>query len=213
ARLAFKPDASFFRKIAIGAVGTRAVSADLARYGHHIVELERGATDTKLWKDVKRKRVRIPGLVCLRGGQRIESRAKTKAELARWHSLAEEARAWDFGVVDPDWVAFPVCEPADEAPWSVGRLRAGESYWHEREWIRWRTGGQINYFTVAAFRAVPYTRSSTKGVTEGSETTVAWAATFATRPGTVDSLAGRKLLIRPATGGRPSPRAHPPRPD
>src|SRR2546421_39016 len=104
ARLAFKPDASFFRKIAIGAIGTRAVSADLAHHGHHVVELERGATDTKLWKDVKRKRVRIPDLVCSRCGRRIESRAKTKTELAMSHSLADEARAWDFGMVDSDWV-------------------------------------------------------------------------------------------------------------
>jgi hypothetical protein len=49
ARLAFKPDSSFFRKIAIGAVGTRAVSDDLASSGHHVVELERGSTDTKHW--------------------------------------------------------------------------------------------------------------------------------------------------------------------
>jgi hypothetical protein len=66
ARLAFKPDASFFRKIAIGAVGTRAVAEDLAGHGHQIDELERDSTDTKLWKDVKRKRVRIPDLVCRR---------------------------------------------------------------------------------------------------------------------------------------------------
>ena len=63
-RLSFKPDASFFRKIAIGAVGARAVAKDLSRHGHKMVELERGSTDTKLWKDVKRKRVRIPDLVC-----------------------------------------------------------------------------------------------------------------------------------------------------
>lgn len=209
ARLSFKPDSSFFRKIAIGAIGTRAVSADLGRHGHHVVELERGATDTKLWKDVKRKRVRIPDLVCLRCGQRIESRAKTKAELAMSHST-DAARVWDFGMVDPDWVAFPVCEAADEDSWSVGRLRTGVSYWHEREWVRWQLGGRINYFTVAAFRAVPYTKSSTKGVTEGSETTVSWAATFAKLPGVVDSIAGRNLRIRPASGARPYSRKIPP---
>jgi HEAT repeat protein len=208
ARLAFKPDASFFRKIAIGAIGTRAIAADLDRHGHHVVELERGATDTKLWKDVKRKRVRIPDLVCTRCGRRIESRAKTKAELAMSHSLVE-ARAWDFGMVDSDWVAFPVCESADEDSWSVGRLRAGGSYWHEREWVRWRIGGRINYFTVTAFRAVPYAKSSTKGVTEGSETTIAWAATFATRSGVISSITGRNLLIQPAAGGRRSSRKIP----
>ena len=81
ARLALKPDSSFFRKIAIGAIGTRAVVDDLAAHGHQVDELERGSTDTKLWKDVKRKRVRIPDLVCRCCGLRIESRAKTKAEL------------------------------------------------------------------------------------------------------------------------------------
>ena len=82
-RLALKPDSSFFRKIALGAVGSRRVAQDLDRLGHRIRELERGAMDTKLWKDVKRKRVRIPDLVCERCGLRVESRAKTKPELLR----------------------------------------------------------------------------------------------------------------------------------
>ena len=77
AHFAFKPDSSFFRKIAVGAVGARAVCTDLGTRGHRMVELERGSTDTKLWKDVKRKRVRIPDLVCVRCGLRVESRAKT----------------------------------------------------------------------------------------------------------------------------------------
>jgi hypothetical protein len=108
-RLALKPDSSFFRKIAIGAVGTRAVTADLTQYSHNTAELERGSLDTKLWKDVKRKRVRIPDLVCSSCGLRVESRAKTKAELTMSHNPNEDARAWDFGMVDGDYIAFPVC--------------------------------------------------------------------------------------------------------
>ena len=91
-RLSFKPDASFFRKISIGAVGARDVAKDLSCQGHEMAELERGSTDTKLWKDVKRKRVRIPDLVCSRCGLRIESRAKTKADLSMSHSPMDEAR-------------------------------------------------------------------------------------------------------------------------
>ena len=60
ARLAFKPDSSFFEKIVRGAIGTRAVCDDLGHHGHQMVELERGSLDTKLWKDVKRKRVQNP---------------------------------------------------------------------------------------------------------------------------------------------------------
>lgn len=202
ARLAFKPDSSFFRKIAIGAVGSRAVAADLERRGHQIAELERGSTDTKLWKEVKRKRVRIPDLVCLRCGFRIESRAKTKPDLAMSHSLTDESRAWDFGMVDDDWIAFPICVASEEAYWSSGRLTVRASYWHERSWVRWRPTGRINYFTVSAFRAVAPARRATKGVTEGSETTVAWDAIFATAAAVVDSASPGDITVRREPDGR-----------
>jgi hypothetical protein len=200
-RLAFKPDASFFRKIAIGAVGTRAVCSDLALKGHELVELERGSLDTKLWKDVKRKRVRIPDLVCKRCGFRVESRAKTKAELSMSHSFTDAARSWDFGMVETDCVAFPVCEATDELFWSTGRLGPTSSYWRERNWVRWRIVGHINYFSVSAFRAVSHGTHTTKGVTEGSETSIAWPATFSTRTGTVEKVDGRRVLVRRAADG------------
>jgi hypothetical protein len=197
-RLAFKPDASFFRKIVVGAVGARAVIADLSRLGHRFVELERGSTDTKLWKDVKRKRVRIPDLLCTNCGQRIECRAKTKLELAMSHSATDAERAWDFGMVDGDWIAFPVCEATEEAYWSSGALDEGISYWREKNWVRWRTAGTINYFTVAAFRSRLHANSRRKGVEEGSENVIAWDATFSTREGIVDAvnLHAGKVTIR-----------------
>ena len=125
------------------------------------------------------------------------------------HSPTDEARAWDFGMVDTDWVAFPVCEPMREESWTASHLGVRDSYWHERNWIRWRTGGHINYFTVAAFRAVPSSKSTTKGVTEGSETAIAWPATFAMRPGIIESINGRRLTIRPLDGGRRTSRSIP----
>ena len=147
-RLALKPDSSFFRKIAVGAVGTRAVCRDLARHGHDMVELESGALDTKLWKEVKRKRVRIPDLLCLRCGMRVESRAKTKPDISMSHSPNEAARAWDYGMVDTDWIACPVCGVTDERYWSTGKLDENRSYWHERNWVHWKQVGAINYFLV-----------------------------------------------------------------
>jgi hypothetical protein len=196
ARLALKPDSSFFRKIVIGAVGARSVCSDLDAHGHRTLELERGSTDTKLWKDVKRKRVRIPDLVCVRCGQRIESRAKTDPTLSMSHSDADEARAWDFGLVDSDLIAFPVCVPVKEEYWSAGRLGGDASYWHERSWVRWRVAGKINYFRVATFRSTRYARSTTKGVTEGSETSVSWGAVFSSRTGTVEKIEKSRITIR-----------------
>jgi HEAT repeats len=196
ARIAFKPDASFFEKIVRGAIGTRAVCEDLNHHGHSMVELERGSLDTKLWKDVKRKRVRIPDLVCLKCGLRIESRAKAKAELTMSHSENDAERAWDFGMVDSDCVAFPVCESTRKLFWSQGKLRSSASYWHERNWTHWSLLGKINYFYVSAFRASPFQKKATKGVTEGSETIIEWPATFSTRTGHVEAINAQRVAIR-----------------
>jgi hypothetical protein len=202
-RLAFKPDSSFFRKIVIGAVGARAVIADLAGNGHRCVELERGSTDTKLWKDIKRKRVRIPDLVCLNCGARIECRAKTKLELAMSHSATDAERAWDFGMVDTDWIAFPVCQAVHDSTWSSGSLSDAVSYWREKSCVRWSAAGPISYFPVAAFRTRLHARSRVKGVEEGSENVIAWRAIFSTRAGVVEMIDPRQnlLTIRRTTDG------------
>lgn len=174
----------------------RAICGHLADYGHELTELERGSTDTKLWKDVKRKRVRMPDLVCKKCGVRIESRAKTKAELFMSHSTADAERAWDYGMVDSDWIAFPVCEAVKEEPWTAGSLSGDTSYWHERNWVRWKTLPWINYLPVRTFRQSSHARTSTKGVTEGSETSVSWDATFSTRQGVVKRVASNSVTIR-----------------
>jgi hypothetical protein len=161
-----------------------------------MVELERGSTDTKLWKEVKRKRVRIPDLVCVRCGQRAESRAKTNAELAMSHSATDEARAWDFGMIDSDLIGFPICQAVEEQYWSAGRLASRASYWHERNWVRWRLAGKINYFRVGAFRSTKFSKSSVKGVTEGSETSICWDAVFSSRTGVIEGCEGNRMTIR-----------------
>lgn len=201
-RLALKPDSSFFRKIALGAVGCRHVAYDLGLRGHKITELERGAMDTKLWKDVKRKRVRIPDLVCERCGLRVESRAKTKTELSMSHSPTDQERAWDFGMVDSDVIAFPVCKALDEAMRGAGKLKDSVSYWRERNWIRWKPEGDVNYVRVGRFRSFRPGASSTKGVTEGSETSVAWKARFSRRTGVVESVQGQRITITRTIDGR-----------
>src|SRR5262249_5005351 len=143
---------------------------------------------TKLWKDVKRKRVRIPDLVCVNCGIRVECRAKTTLGLAMSHSATDAERAWDFGMVDADFIAFPVCTAMDEADWSNGSLSESLSYWRQKSRVRWKTNGRINYFTTAAFRSRLHASSREKGVEEGSENLIAWEATFSTRTGVVESI-------------------------
>jgi hypothetical protein len=141
----------------------------------------------------------------------VESRAKTKSELSVSHSTTDANRAWDFGMVDGDWIAFPVCEAAGERYWSNGRLGPEASYWHERNWVRWQHKPWINYFHVQAFRSIPYARSVTKGVTEGSETSIAWDAVFSGRNGRVVGLEGHRLTIERAGDGHRHTRSIPDR--
>ena len=119
------------------------------------------------------------------------------------HSLSDHERAWDFGMVDADVIAFPVCKADEEEHWSIGRLKEPVSYWHERNWIRWQPQGKVNYVRVARFRAVPQDSATTKGVTEGSETSVAWKARFSRRNGVVEAVTGQRItIVRDGDGHR-----------
>ena len=200
-RLFFKPASSFFRKITLGAVGAAAVASDLSCRGHEVTELERGSTDTKIWKDVKRKRVRIPDLVCTKCGLRVESRAKSKPDFSMSHSPSEEARAWDFGMVNSDIVAFPVCKSVSEQNWTMGRLKNLRSHWTEQNWIDWKQFGAINYLRVENLRSVAASRSSTKGFTEGSETSISWDSTFSTRSGQVKAVIPNRVTVSRKSDG------------
>lgn len=94
----FKTDESFLEKLAIGAVGTKKVIENLMQQGHIPVELERGSTGYKIWKSIKIKRIRVPDILCVNSGIRIESRAKTNLVISMSHSSADETRGWDFGL-------------------------------------------------------------------------------------------------------------------
>jgi len=183
-RQAFKTDSSFFRMLAAGVVGARAVQQHLNSLGHAVVELERGALSTRIWRGVKRKRVRIPDLCCTKCGVRIESRAKTSTELSMSHSPGEAERAWDYGMLDSDWVAFPILS-AGESVWSAGRLQEQRSLWRERHLTTWQVEGWINLFTVESFRSIAPKQLKPKGVSEGAEVQVKWKACFASGSGRV----------------------------
>lgn len=191
-RNSFKTNSSFFRMLVIGAVGAQAVQQYLNSLGHSIIELERGSLATRIWRDVKRKRVRIPDLCCTRCGARIESRAKTNTDLSMSHSPSDAERAWNYGMLDSDWIAFPILS-AEEGVWSSGDLRESRSLWRERTITNWRVEGRINFFTVASFRSVAPKQLKPKGVTEGSEIQVKWKARFAPGSGMVVNTSNGRL--------------------
>ena len=47
---------------------------------------------------------------------------RPRTELSLSHSPTDQERAWDFGMVDADVIAFPVCKAGEEKQWSAGRL-------------------------------------------------------------------------------------------
>lgn len=191
-RNAFKANSSFFRMLAVGAVGARAVREHLNALGHDIIELERGSLATRIWRDVKRKRVRIPDLCCTRCGVRIESRAKTTTDVSMSHSPNDAERAWSYGMLDSDWIAFPILV-AEERVWSAGALDSQRSLWRERTLTKWCMDGCINLFTVESFRGVAPKQLKPKGVSEGSEVQVKWKARFAPTSGKVVSVSSGRL--------------------
>ena len=114
--MGFKTDWSFLDKISMGAVGTEAVIEQLNQMGHQVIELERYCTSNKIWA-TKIKRLRIPDLLCLRCGRRIESRAKSKLGIIMSDSENNEDRRWFCGLRDTDWVAFIQCFRDAENKW------------------------------------------------------------------------------------------------
>ena len=110
AHRSFKTDESFLEKLAIGAVGTQKVIEGLMQQGHTPIELERGSTGYNIWKSIKIKRIRVPDIICVNSGIRIESRAKTNLIISMSHSSADETRGWDFGLKNDDFAALVVCE-------------------------------------------------------------------------------------------------------
>jgi hypothetical protein len=182
----FKSDESFVRKLAIGAAGTRRVFDDLARNGHRAIELERGSMSFKIWrKEIKRKRIRMPDILCLNCGHRIESRGKTDLKIAMSHSETDAERAWDAGLDDADFVALVAVAAGDEP-------------------IDATADTLVQYISVkdlrSAFAAKRVKVSPRKGAEEGSEIWVSWPATTADEAGRVEVVSTKSMKIRLGSG-------------
>ena len=100
---------------------------------------------------------------------------------------------------------FLICQLVKdkEEEWSSGQIKGFSSYWNERSWILWHKVGKVNYFTVKVFRSVPSDKSNTKGVTEGSETSITWSAAFSTMNGSAGDVSEKGIKIIPSSGNRP----------
>lgn len=173
-RRSYKSDESFLEKLAAGAIGVRQVIKDLEQQGHQPIELERGSTSFKLWKEIKIKRIRVPDILCVRCGHCIESRAKTQFEVSMSHSPTDPERSWDYGLRDDDAVAIVVCNKTGNRP------------------IDWQADNLVQYVRVGNMREAQKKGSivqpQTKGVEEGFELRIVWPTLAATSAGKVMSI-------------------------
>lgn len=187
-RRSFKTDVSFLEKISIGAIGTRRVFDDLIRQGHQPLELERGSMSYKIWKAIKIKRIRVPDLLCVDCGRRIESRAKTKLEITMSHSFSDPERAWDHGLEDDDLVALVVCRRSGPRP------------------IDWIADELVQYIVVGDLRAAQQANlvksERPKGAQEGFEARITWPSCSATSSGVVTDLGNDKFSYKKSHSNR-----------
>lgn len=110
--MAFKTDSSFLRFLTMGAVGVRETARFLREQGLEPIELERYSSSNKIWT-TKVKRLRLPDLLCVRTGVRVEVRAKSTLNVRMSDAPSNPERRWDVGLRDTDLVAFIVCAQGD----------------------------------------------------------------------------------------------------
>ena len=181
-RWAFKSDVSFLEKISMGAVGTHRVFEHLRAQGHNPLELERGSMSFKIWKNIKIKRIRVPDILCVACGRRVESRAKTTLEISMSHSLSDPERGWDYGLNDSDFVALVICRRVSDRP------------------IDWQADELVQYISVHDLRSAQRNNLivlvKPKGAEEGFETRISWPAAVAKSAGIVETVTNDRIQYR-----------------
>ena len=187
-RRSYKTDTSFLEKISIGAVGTRRVFEDLRRQGHTPIELERGSMSFKIWKAIKIKRIRVPDILCIDCGVRVESRAKTRLEISMSHSFTNQERGWDYGLEDNDLVALVACKRVGNRP------------------VDWEADELVQYVAVGELRAAQnaglVVSVQPKGAEEGFETRITWPSSVASAAGKVKEITDARLQYQRQSDGR-----------
>lgn len=187
-RRSFKTDVSFLEKISMGASGTQRVFSDLQKQGHRPLELERGSMSFKLWKKIKIKRIRVPDILCMSCGRRIESRAKTSLEISMSHSLSDPERGWDYGLNNKDHVAFVTCSKMGERP------------------IDWKAHELVQYISVRDLRRAQSGNlvilMKPKGAEEGFEARINWPAISSKSAGLIESITNNRLQYRRKSDNR-----------
>lgn len=185
--MGFKVDTSFLRFLTMGALGVRQVAAELRNFGFEPIELERYCTSNKIWA-TKVKRLRLPDLLCVRTGLRVEVRAKSDLKIRMSEAPKNPDRAWDAGLRDTDLIALIACIDSKGATPTLASTGV--------------------YFSVRDLRQSVGTSTlgPPKSASEGAERDRTWPSVVPKRPGTVQSVTSTRLTVLMDGDGKPARR-------
>ena len=175
-------DSSFLKFVTMGALGARRVSELMTLAGLQPIELERYSRSNKIWA-TKVKRLRLPDLLCVRTGLRVEVRAKSKLAIKVSDSPTNPSRRWNTGLASRDMIAFVLIREEEG-----GTLQAAENA--ELFWVR-----SLEATSADSKLGPP------KSASEGAERDREWPSTVATRTGVVQSVDDTRLATH-LEGGR-----------
>lgn len=182
--MGFKADSSFLRFLTMGAKGVHQAMAQLESHGFKPIELERYCGSNKIWS-TKVKRLRLPDLLCVKTGLRIEVRAKSDLAIKMSDAPDNPDRTWDAGLQDDDLAAFIACFDEGSGPVAAQ---------------------QAMYVSVADMRSAVDTSKlgAPKSASEGAERDREWPTTVPKRAGEVIEVNDTKIVIRQfAIGEKP----------
>lgn len=182
--MGFKTDTSFLKFLTMGATGVLSTLKALTDLGFQPIELERYCTSNKIWS-TKVKRLRLPDILCVRTGVRIEVRAKSDLKVRMSDAENNPDRRWDVGLRANDLIAFVACA-ADNGNVTVV--------------------GHPVFFTAADLRASvkSTTLGRPKSASEGAEQDREWPSTVPSQSGEVLSVGDGKICTALASGRKQS---------
>ncbi len=172
--MGLKVDSSFLKFLTMGALGTRRVYALMEQAGLQPIELERYSRSNKIWS-TKVKRLRLPDLLCVKTGLRVEVRAKSKLAIKMSDAETNPDRRWNTGLAADDMIAFVLInEKADE-----GLVAADNA---ELFWVD-------DLVTTERLSKL----GPAKSASEGAEKDREWPSTVANENGTVKKIENEEI--------------------
>jgi hypothetical protein len=181
--MGFKTDTSFLRYLSMGALGVQETIKQLRALGFRPIELERYCASNKIWM-TKVKRLRLPDVLCVRTGLRVEIRAKSDLKIRMSDAPNNPERTWDAGLRNDDVAAFIAIWEED----------AGQ-----------RAADAAVFFTIKTLReSVNQSKlGPPKSASEGAERDRTWPAIIPSRSGTVRSVTSEKLVVEMGSDDNP----------